>query len=119
MNLLSLSIKLPRFFLLAQSPASLLFGRCDLFLDLYSNIGRSRLCGLRLFCIIASHHFRFPLTDPLAHKGRAVGFSHITTLDTQINDANITTIVIDLTFPIGRPTSQASPLIPVSPEGKA
>src|SRR5712692_7255716 len=118
MNLLSLSIKLPRLFMLTDSPASLLFGRFNLFLDLCPNIGGSRSCGLRLSRIGASHNFRFPLADSLPHEGRAVGFSHITAVHKQINDGNITPIVIDLTFPISKPIEQAWAHIPVSLEGK-
>src|SRR5712691_6664825 len=121
MDLLSLSIELPRFFLLAESPASLLFGGNDLFLDLCPNIGCSCSCscGLRLSCIGASHDFRFPLADSLPHEGWAVGFSHITAIHKQVNDGNIPSVVIDLTFPISKSIEQAWTHIPVSLEGKA
>ena len=51
MNLLTLSIKLPRLFLLADRLTSLLFGGRDLFLDVCPNIGGSRSCGLGVCCV--------------------------------------------------------------------
>src|SRR6266516_3279192 len=118
MDLFTLSIKLSSLFTLTDSTASLLFGRFNLFLDLCPNGSGSRSCGLRLCRVSATHGFGFPLTDPLPHEGRAVGFSHITAVHEQINDGNITPIVIDLTFPISKPIEQAWTHIPVSLEGK-
>src|SRR5260370_16878223 len=66
MNLLTLSIKLPSLFTLADSLASLLFGGNDLFLDLCPNIGAGGSGSLRLCCICPTHAFRFPLADPLS-----------------------------------------------------
>src|SRR6266446_3910052 len=119
MNLLTLSIKLPSLFPLADSPTPLLFGGNDLFLDLCPNVGAGGSGSLRLCCISATHGFRFPLTDPLAHEGRAVGFSHITAIHKQINDGNITPIMIDLKFPISKPIEQAWAHIPVPLERNA
>src|SRR6266702_5213491 len=114
MNLLTLSIKLPRLFLLADCLASLLFGGGNFFLDLRPNVGGSQSGGFRLCCVSTSHDFRFPFTDSLPHEDRAVGFSHITAVYKQINDGNITPVVIDLEFPISQPIEQAWAHIPVS-----
>src|SRR5436309_14334699 len=119
MNLLTLSIKLPRLFLFADNTASLLFGGNDLSLDLCPNVSGSRSCGPRLCCVSASHDFRFPFADSLPHEGRTVGFSHITAVHKQINDRNITSVVIDLKFPIRQPIEQAWTHIPISMEGRA
>src|SRR5258708_6543426 len=119
MNLLTLSIKLLSLFTLADSLASLLFSRFDLFLDLCSNVSAGSSGCLRLCCISATHGFRFPLTDPLPHEGRAVGFSHITAFHKQINDRDIAPIVIDLKFAASKPIEQAWTHIPVALERKA
>jgi len=89
MNLLTLSIKLPRLFLLADQPASLLFGRLDLSLDLCPNVGEAAAvafafaASLRRMTLASHSLMRF------AHKGRAVGFAHITAVHKQIDNGNI------------------------------
>src|SRR6266487_2495735 len=107
MNLLTLSIKLPSLFTLADSLASLLFGGNDLFLDLCPNIGAGGSGSLRLCCIRTTHGFRFPLADPLAHEGWAVGFSHITAVHKQIDDRDIAAVVIHLELAVSKPIEQA------------
>src|SRR5262245_2040965 len=119
MNLLTLSIKLPCLFLLADQPASLLFGCLDLSLDLCPNVGGSRSCDLRLCCVTAPHDFGFPFADALPHKGWAVGFAHITAVHKQIDNGNIPPVVIDLEFSLSKPIEQAWTHIPVSLEGHA
>src|SRR4030095_13445589 len=119
MDLLALSIELSRLFSLAESLPPLLFGGCDLLLDLCSN--RSPL-GTSLFRpgrIRFAHGFGLPFADALPHEGRAVGLSHITAVYEQINDRDITSIVIDLEFPASQSIEQAWAHIPVPLERKA
>src|SRR5712691_7566803 len=102
MNLLSLSIELPSLFTLAESLSALLFGRFDLFLDLCPNVSRGSGGSFRRSSVRAAYGFRFPLTDSLPHEGRAIRLSHITALHKQVNDRDITPIVIDLKFPASK-----------------
>src|SRR6266567_7603899 len=51
---------------------------------------------------LASHS-----TSSLPHEGRAVGFSHITAIDKEVNHADISAIVINLEFPARQPIEQA------------
>ena len=95
-DLLALAIELARVFLLSRQPPAPLLGRLNLFLYARSDLlgsGGSGFCllgvGLALGC-------RFPLTHPSAHQGRAVGLSHITALDKQVDDRDIPSIVIQL-----------------------
>ena len=57
-------------------------------------------CGsLRFFRIGLALGGRFPLAHSPPHKGRAVGFSHITAFDKQLEYADISAIVIQLKLP--------------------
>src|SRR6266436_10272536 len=119
MNLLTLSIKLPGLFSFTNSLPALLFSGFDLLLDLCSNGssgGSSHLCLGR---IRAAYGFRLPLTDALPHEGWAVRLSHIAAVHKQINDRDITPIIVDLKFPVAEPIEQAWAHIPIPLERKA
>src|SRR5712691_1893798 len=63
---------------------------------------------------LASHS-----TSALPHEGGAVGFSHITAIDKEVNHTDISAIVIDLEFPASQSIEQAWAHIPVPLKGKA
>src|SRR6266566_6039725 len=119
MDLLALSIELPSLFTLAESLPTLLFGGFDLLLDLCSNLSGFRTGSLGLCRIRTAHGFRLPFTDALPHESWAVRFPHIPSVHKQINDRDITPIVIDLKFPASQSIEQAWAHIPVPLEGKA
>ncbi len=94
MNLLALAIKLPRLFTLFRNPSALLFGFLDLFLQANPDLLRSGCGRPRLFPVSTALGCGFPLTDPLSHKGWAVGFAHIRSLDKEVNDRDIAAVII-------------------------
>src|SRR5258708_3295423 len=94
MNLLALAIKLSRLFTVFRNPSALIFGFLDLFLQANPDLLRSGCGRPRLFPVSTALGCGFPLTDPLSHKGWAVGFAHIRSLDKEVNDRDIAAVII-------------------------
>src|SRR5215471_21585322 len=118
MDLFPLSIVLSSLFRLAKRLGPLLFGRFDVLLNLRSN-RRDLLPGVfRACCIGCTHGFRLPFTDSLPHESRTVGFSHMTAVDEEVDDADIPAIVIDLNFSASQTIEQTRAHIPVPLERK-
>src|SRR2546423_8093351 len=73
---LALAIKLAPLLMLTGRPPALLFGSLDRFVHASPDLLRSGCGSLRFFCVNTALGRRFPLTDPLPHKGWAVGFPY-------------------------------------------
>src|SRR5438874_680543 len=99
--------------------SALLFGFLDLFLHACSDLYRCGCGGLGFFPIMFAHGRRFPLADPLPHKGLTVSFPYILAFHEQINDRDIAPVVIDLKFALAEPREQPWADVPVSLKGEA